>query len=171
MVLNMTVTLSIPEEIYRVLKEQADKLGKDIIEIIIDSIVPIVDPDTRVNIYTMLHEKYLREAEDLVEKGDLVQASEKYWGAVTALLNAIGEIRKMPHYSHRDYSEIIEKIAEETSDPSLSSLFANVERIHANFYHNFLKKATFEELRRNILKLIEKLKNYIKTQTKRKLQQ
>ncbi|MHA1590296.1 MAG: PaREP1 family protein [Candidatus Njordarchaeales archaeon] len=130
-------------------------------EIIIDSVISLIDPDKRVEIYIRLHEKYLEEANSFAKKGDLVQACEKYWEAVTALLNAIGEIKKLPHYSHRDYSEIIERIAEEVNDPSLSSLFASAERIHANFYHNFLKKATFEELRRNVLELVKKLKNYV----------
>jgi len=130
-------------------------------EIIIDSVISLIDPDKRVEIYIRLHEKYLEEANSFAKKGDLVQACEKYWEAVTALLNAIGEIKKLPHYSRRDYSEIIERIAEEVNDPSLSSLFASAERIHANFYHNFLKKATFEELRRNVLELVKKLKNYV----------
>lgn len=38
-------------------------------------------------------EKYLLDAEELYAKGDLVQAGEKYWGAVTALLSAIAERR------------------------------------------------------------------------------
>mgnify|MGYP000683947432 CR=1 FL=1 len=108
-----------------------------------------------------MHKKYLEEANNFSKKGDFVQACKKYWGAITALLNAIGEIKNLPHYSPRDYSEMIEKIAEELNDPSLSSLFASAERMHANFYHNFLKKATFEELRRNVLKLIEKLESYV----------
>ena len=30
-----------------------------------------------------LSDKYLREAEDLIKKGDYVQASEKAWGAAS----------------------------------------------------------------------------------------
>lgn len=43
--------------------------------------------------YLKLAEKYLLDAEELYAKGDLVQAGEKYWGAVTALLSAIAERR------------------------------------------------------------------------------
>lgn len=32
----------------------------------------------------------------------MAQAGEKYWGAVTALLNAIGKALGMSHYRHRD---------------------------------------------------------------------
>ena len=82
-------------------------------------------------------------------------------GAVTALLNAIGEIKNLPHYSHRDYSEIIEYIAEEIRNPSLTLMFAAAERIHANFYHAFLRKNTFDELKNQVLTLINILKNYL----------
>ncbi|ABP50463.1 PaREP1/PaREP8 domain containing family protein [Pyrobaculum arsenaticum DSM 13514] len=59
-----------------------------------------LDATERVQIYLALHKKYLREAEDLYAKNDLLQAGEKYWGAVTVLLNAIAEKRGLPHYSH-----------------------------------------------------------------------
>jgi len=38
-----------------------------------------------------LHKRYLRNAKELYIKGNLTQASKKYWGAVTAPLNTIGE--------------------------------------------------------------------------------
>ena len=36
---------------------------------------------------------FFKEAEALYEGGDFVQAGEKYWGAVAALLNALAEKR------------------------------------------------------------------------------
>ncbi len=62
-----------------------------------------------------------------------MQAGEKYWGAVTALLNAIAELRGWEHYSHRDYAVIIERLADELSDDELRALFDSVEKLHANF--------------------------------------
>ncbi|RFA99367.1 PaREP1 family protein, partial [Pyrobaculum aerophilum] len=111
--------------------------------------------------YLALYEKYLREAESLYEKGDLAQAGEKYWGAVTALLNAIAEKRGMPHYSHRDYAVIIETLYAETKDKELLVGFSLAERLHANFYHNFMGKESFELHRDAVLKLVEKLKRFL----------
>jgi len=37
--------------------------------------------------YRKLNHKYLRDAEDLIERGDFVQASEKFWGAAAAALH------------------------------------------------------------------------------------
>ncbi len=109
-----------------------------------------------------LHGDYLRVAEELYAKGDLVQASEKYWGAVTALLNIVGEKLGMPpHYSHRDLREIASYLTEVTHDPEYTRLFSSVETLHANFYHGFLRKASFDAHREDAIKLINKLKTYL----------
>ncbi|RLE90829.1 MAG: PaREP1/PaREP8 domain-contain protein [Thermoprotei archaeon] len=114
----------------------------------------------RVEVYMKLHEKYLKDAEELYAKGELAQAGEKYWGAITALLNAIGERKGWSHYTHRDYAEIVEKLSEELREP-IGRLFASTERLHANYYHNFLTKVNFEAHREDAIKLVQKLKSLI----------
>ncbi len=110
-----------------------------------------------------LHEKYLNEAEELFDKGDLMQANEKYWGAVTALLNAIGEERGLPHYSHRDYSVITDKLYSESNDKELVIGFRLAEGLHANFYHNFMSREEFQLHREAVVNLVRKLKSMLKT--------
>ncbi len=94
------VALALSPAIAELLRELAG--GRDVEEFIIDLIVRELDPPRRVEVYLRLHEDYLRSAEELYSKGNLTQAGEKYWGAVTALLNAIAELRGgWEHYSHR----------------------------------------------------------------------
>ena len=114
----------------------------------------------RVAAYMKLYEKYLRDAEELRAKDDLTQAGEKYWEAVTTLLNVIGERRCWSHCTHRDYAEIVERLSEELKEP-LGRLFASVERLHANYYHNFLTRVNFEAHREDALKLIQKLRSLV----------
>ncbi|MGC8973458.1 MAG: PaREP1 family protein [Thermoproteus sp.] len=150
----MAVTLSAP--IAEVLRRVAG--DRDIEEFILELVSNRLDPPERVEVYLRLHERYLAEAEELYRKGDLTQAGEKYWGAVTALLNAIAERRGMPHYSHRDYAVLIDKIYEETGDEELVGGFRMAEGLHANFYHNFMGRREFDLHRRAVLTLIEKLR-------------
>jgi hypothetical protein len=117
-------------------------------------------PKTASGKYLELFRKYLAKAEELYRKGDLPQSGEKYWGATAAFLNAIAEERGWPHYSHRDYAEIVEKLSEQLKEP-LGPLFANAERLHANYYHNFLSPLNFEAHREQTLKLVEKLKTLL----------
>jgi len=86
-------------------------------EVILERVVSDVDPNVKVNVCLRLHAKYLREAEGLYAEGNLAQASEKHWGAVTALINAIGEARGWRHYTHRDCAEVVERLSEELGSP------------------------------------------------------
>lgn len=149
--------IEVPVEVYELLSAIAKRKGKSVEEVILDSIAKDLDPNVRIEVYVKLHEKYLKEAEELYSKGDLAQAGEKYWGAVTALLNAVGEERGWGHYTHRDYAEIVERLSEELKEP-LGRFFASVERLHVNYYHNFLTKVNFEAHKEDALKLIERLK-------------
>ena len=114
-----------------------------------------------MELYVKLHEKYLREAEELAARGELAQASEKLWGAVVSLLSAVGEREGLPHYSHRDLKEISLYLAERTGDPEYTRLFSSVETLHANFHHNFLTRRTFEYHREDALKLVGKLRRHL----------
>ncbi|RLG81559.1 MAG: PaREP1/PaREP8 domain-contain protein, partial [Thermoprotei archaeon] len=118
--------IEVSEEVYELLLAIARRKSKSVEEVILEYIAKDVDPGVRIEVYMKLHEKYLRRAEELYARGDLARAGEKYWGAVTALLNAIGEKRGWSHYTHRDYAEIVERLSEELGEP-LGRLFASVE--------------------------------------------
>jgi hypothetical protein len=147
----------VSEEVFALVTVVAKRKGKTVDELILEYVAKDVDPGVRIEVYMKLNERYLREAEELYASGDLAQAGEKYWGAVTALINAIAERRGWSHYSHRDYAEVIERLSEELKEP-LGRLFASVERLHANYYHNFLTKVNFDAHREDALKLMQLLK-------------
>jgi len=115
----------------------------------------------RVAFYVKLHEALLAEADEHYHRGDLAQAGEKLWGAVTALLSAIGELKGLPHFSHCDFIDIIEALVKETGDPELARLFASVERLHANFYHGFMSDISFRAHREDALRLVGRLRGLV----------
>jgi len=150
----------IPAAVLSRLEEEARARGKSLAEVLLEKLA--IDPAAKAEAYLELHEKYLAEAEELYARGDLLQAGEKYWGAVAALLNAVGEALGLEHYSGRDYQLIIQRIYRDTHDVEVLRLFGMVERLHANFYHNnFLDKETFDRHREDALALIEKLRRYL----------
>ncbi|RFA97160.1 PaREP1 family protein [Pyrobaculum aerophilum] len=153
----MSIAISAP--VAEALRKAAG--DKDIEEFLVELLSARLDPPERVQLYLKLHEKYLREAEDLYARGDLLQAGEKYWGAATALLNAIAERRGWEHYSRRDYNVIIRRLYEETGDKELVIGFRMAEGLHANFYHNYMGPKDFQLHREAALKLIEKLKSFL----------
>jgi uncharacterized protein (UPF0332 family) len=121
------------------------------------------NPKEDISTYLRLHEKLFKEAKEEYAKGDLIQAGEKLWGAVTSLLNAIAETRGWKHENHRDYYIIVKNLFKETGDAELLTCFRMAERLHTNFYHNFMDKEDFEKHGDCALKLINKLKEFINT--------
>lgn len=158
--------IKVSKDIYELLTLIAQRKGKSVEELILESIVKELDPRTRFEVYLKLHEKYLREAEELYGKGDLVQAGEKYWGALVSLLNIIGEKEDLPHYTHRDLRDIVEFLTEKTNDSEYSRLFSSAEALHQNYYHNFMSKLSFDIHREDTLKLIQKLRKLIERKQK-----
>ena len=109
-----------------------------------------------------LGEKYLREGEEFLARGDVIQACEKFWGAVAEAVKAVAESRGWEHAKHRHLMETISKLFKETRDEELLRLIASAERLHTNFYEGFMSREEAEIHMKDAKKLIEKLKTHIK---------
>ena len=89
------------------------------------------------NKYAALSRDYMERAEDYLRRGDLVQASEKSWGAAACGLKAIAEQRGWQHQSHSLLFDISGQVAEELDRPDLRDMFAVAKTMHQNFYENW----------------------------------
>jgi len=92
----------------------------------------------KVKNYLSLNNKYLKEAEALIDKGDYVQASEKFWGAAAEMVKAIAAKRGSELRSHGELYRFITSLSKEFSAPELLRLFAAASSLHQNFYENWL---------------------------------
>ena len=85
-----------------------------------------------------MNRKYLREGEDLLVKGDSVQASEKLWGASAEIVKAVAAQRGLELKTHADLWEFTTKLSSELGDPEILKLFATANYLHQNFYENVM---------------------------------
>ncbi len=70
------------EELLRLINEESRKRGGVTTELFLaDLLAQRLDPKDRVDIYLKIHEELLKHSDEEYAKGDLVQASEKLWGA------------------------------------------------------------------------------------------
>jgi len=88
--------------------------------------------------YLSLHEKYLRDADELLEAKDHAQASEKLWGAAAEVVKAVAAERSIELKTHADLWNFVTKLREEMKDPDISKLFLAANYLHQNFYENLL---------------------------------
>ena len=92
---------------------------------------------TPSNKYAAMSRDYMARAEGYLRQGDLVQASEKSWGAAACALKFIAEQRGWLHQSHSLLFDISGQVAEELGRPDLRDLFAVAKSMHQNFYENW----------------------------------
>ena len=89
----------------------------------------------------------LGKARQALEGGDLIQASEKGWGAAAQAVKAVAERRRWPHRSHSALFGIIDRLVAETGDRDIGRLFAAGNALHQNFYEHWM---TVASVRRNL---------------------
>lgn len=90
----------------------------------------------RTNGYAGQSRAFLAQARRELDQGDLVQASEKLWGAAAQMVKAVAERHGWPHHSHRDLYLVVRNCVQETRDEDLRRLFALANDLHQNFYEN-----------------------------------
>src|SRR5438309_2804695 len=96
-------------------------------------------------------ERYDSAAKDLIakasrylESGDLVQASEKAWGAAAQAVKAVAEARGWEHNGHRQLFQVVARIVDETSDNQIRAQSLAASALHTNFYENWLTSGDVE---------------------------
>jgi HEPN domain-containing protein len=89
-------------------------------------------------VYHRLNSKYLKEAKELLAKGEYPQASEKLWGAFVEAVKAVAAERNITLGTHRSIAEFVSKIHEEHPEWRLRDVFRHAESLHLNFYEDHL---------------------------------
>ena len=81
-------------------------------------------------------EEFLEAADREFAANDLVQASEKLWGAAAHAVMAVAQERGWDHRSHRSLKNAVIRLSREQDDPLIEAYFAVAEKFHRNFYHD-----------------------------------
>ena len=83
--------------------------------------------------------RFLDQADEEFEKGDMLQASEKAWGAVAHYVKSVAKARGWPDGSHRDIADNARRLLDRTPDPGGNrTKFALINVLHVNFYEEEL---------------------------------
>lgn len=83
-------------------------------------------------------DRLLRHAEQMLDRRDRLQASEKIWGAAAHMLKGIAKRRGWPNTSHTDGIVIAGYIADKVQEPSIRERFDVAAQTHQNFYEDRL---------------------------------
>ena len=84
--------------------------------------------------YFRLSQRLLKHAQEQLDLGDTVQASEKAYGAVSHAVKSCAELRGWNHYNHHRVGLVLDQLSEEWDDPVLVTLHMAVKALHDNFF-------------------------------------
>ena len=130
--------MQVPKRLEEALREEAKNRGIDEEVLLIDKLARDLDPKTRAELYEEKALELLEEARMYLERKDLVQASEKAWGACASAVKAFAEKEGLEHYRHRQLEEVASKIITRERSEDLLSGWSVCLRLHANFYDSFM---------------------------------
>lgn len=78
----------------------------------------------------------LEQARQELDNGDILQASEKSWGATAHAIKAVAQERGWNHHSHYNLRDAAVYIGLERNRQDLRQLFMSLEALHRNYYEH-----------------------------------
>ena len=112
----------------------------------------------------MLIQEHIQTAQDFLEAadrefeaGDVLQGSEKMWGAASHAVMAVSQRRGWPFGSHNAMRVSVRRLAEENDDPFIEAAFGVAEKFHANFYHDFMESEERQSSAASVRLLVSRL--------------
>lgn len=105
--------------------------------------------------------KYLLEAEELLEKKDYPQASEKLWGAAAEMIKAVAAKRGVALGTHRSLAEFVEQLHREYPELDLARAFDAAEGLHVNFYEDHLPEATVKRRADSVREFVRRMEQLL----------
>jgi hypothetical protein len=143
------------------LKELSEATGWSIDEIIEELKRIDANPSERVKKYRELFERLYKEAVELVEK-DTIQAAEKLWGAIVALIKLHASIKGVfVEWTHDKLYNYVTRNVEEKHRKLFRELLKAGEPLHRYFYEKGMDYETFKDCWKDAVELVEKVKELV----------
>ncbi len=112
---------------------------------------------TRAEYHNATARHFIAEARDYLAADDLLQASEKGWGAAAQAVKSGAETRGWPHNGHRQLFQAVDRLVAETGDEDIRTAFTYAGALHTNFYEGWLGREAVEAHISQVAVLVEKL--------------
>ena len=94
--------------------------------------------------YAAISKRLLQEAQRELDVGDVIQASEKAWGAAAHAIKAVAQKWGWYHQGHYRLNAVVDFIAMERGREDLISLYGFPTSAHVNWYEHELFEDTVQ---------------------------
>ena len=107
--------------------------------------------------YADASRRLIRQARGELDAGDLMQASEKAWGAAAHFLKSVAERRGLRYESDEDLIEAASHAKRALKTTEYSDLIIEAVAMNANIHENWLAESQVRQAIDGIAALLEKL--------------
>jgi len=97
------------------------------------------------------------KAEEALVQGDLLQASEKGWGAAAHMVKGVAQKKGWRHDGHRELYHAVDQLAQETGDREIYTLFGVVIALDINSHEDWMPREFVEDGLESVMKFVQKL--------------
>ena len=111
--------------------------------------------------HSQISREFFDKASLALGEDDLLQASEKGWGAAAHMVKAVAEGRGWQHGGHRELYQAVNRLAQESSDSEIRVLFNSASALHSNFYENWMPTEMVEASLTEVRAFLEKLETLV----------
>ena len=118
---------------------------------------------SQVEHYNSISRDFLTKARTYLNQDDLLQASEKGWGAAAHKVKSVAEARGWPHGGHRELWRAVNSLVDETRDAEIRRLFGLAGFLHTNFYEDWLPREAVEDYLSGVEELLRKVDSLPRT--------
>ena len=88
---------------------------------------------------------FLSQAFEELDAGDLLQASEKGWGAAAQMVKAVAVERGWEHHRHKELRLAVNELHKGTNNSDIALGFAMAESLQTNSYEDWLAARTVKD--------------------------
>ena len=113
----------------------------------------------RAQYYINTSREFYARARAYLAANDLLQTSEKGWGAAALRVKSVAEIRGWRHTHHGELSQTIDRLVAETGDGQLKSFFNSANALHRNFYEGRWPRSEVRKRLARVGELLRRLEN------------
>ena len=100
---------------------------------------------------------FIRQADDVIDRADYLQASENAWDAAVRAVKSIAVQRGWEHDSHRHLFTVARRISEEEKEPKIRELFGVASSLHVNSREGWMDTETVTAGIEDVKLLLHKL--------------
>uniref|UniRef100_A0A7C1GR78 HEPN domain-containing protein n=1 Tax=Thermofilum adornatum TaxID=1365176 RepID=A0A7C1GR78_9CREN len=152
----------LPKRIAEKLRRESEKAGVSEEELVVEALSRMfdepLDPEARFEVHLKLSEKYLRDAEEFLARGDYVQASGKAWGAAAQIVKAVVAKEGREFRGHAELWGYMDELAERAGNVMLRYLWRTANALYQNFYEGWMPPREVELAVKDVKVFVEKLR-------------